>query len=189
MKDDGLEITFNAGSYPSLQQPEKETDGRPQHLDKSEDPTNWPLWRKWSIVTHMAVMYMLANLNHHYRPGCTAHFVVCSRLREVLSAVSCVHLGTGRRRRLIHGRTTIGALRAQYYLLRGLPLLQRHGSYFSYLLPSPPSIIGDLFVPEERGAAMALGITLPLIGPCVAPVRHERPWLAMGHLDHGYCRR
>ncbi|OOF90212.1 hypothetical protein ASPCADRAFT_135365, partial [Aspergillus carbonarius ITEM 5010] len=33
-----------------------------------------------------------------------------------------------------------------------------------------PSITGDLFVREERGAAMALAITLPLMGPCVAPI-------------------
>ncbi|RAL03703.1 MFS transporter [Aspergillus ibericus CBS 121593] len=33
-----------------------------------------------------------------------------------------------------------------------------------------PSIIGDLFIREERGAAMALAITLPLIGPCAAPI-------------------
>ena len=33
-----------------------------------------------------------------------------------------------------------------------------------------PSIVADLFEKEERGTAMALAITVPLIGPVVAPI-------------------
>lgn len=33
-----------------------------------------------------------------------------------------------------------------------------------------PSIIGDLFLPDNRGKAMATAIALPLIGPFVAPI-------------------
>lgn len=38
------------------------------------------------------------------------------------------------------------------------------------VLTLSPSIIGDLFLREERGRAMAVAISVPLIGPCVAPI-------------------
>lgn len=38
------------------------------------------------------------------------------------------------------------------------------------VLTLSPSIIGDLFCREERGRAMAVAISVPLIGPCVAPI-------------------
>lgn len=33
-----------------------------------------------------------------------------------------------------------------------------------------PSIVGDLFRKEDRGAAMAMAIAFPLLGPLAAPI-------------------
>ena len=33
-----------------------------------------------------------------------------------------------------------------------------------------PSIIGDMFIPEQRGRAIAISIAIPLLGPFVAPI-------------------
>lgn len=38
------------------------------------------------------------------------------------------------------------------------------------ILTLAPSIIGDIFIPEQRGAAMALAQFLPLVAPVVAPI-------------------
>ncbi|PWY66358.1 MFS general substrate transporter [Aspergillus sclerotioniger CBS 115572] len=155
------------------------------------DPTRWPLWRKWSIVVCIALMYMLANFGTIIIvpgvPRILSDFHVSrDHLYEPL-IVSIWELGEG------VGSFLVGPLSEQY----GRSVVY-HGGNVLFILCSvaaalsvnigmlvafrfinglaittitlAPSITGDLFVREERGAAMALAITLPLIGPCAAPI-------------------
>ncbi|KAE8319489.1 major facilitator superfamily domain-containing protein [Aspergillus transmontanensis] len=192
MKDDDLEITAcDAGSNSSAHGPKQANDyGRSQSLEKLGDPTSWPRWRKWSIVICVAVMYMLANFGTIIIvpavPVILSHFHVSGYLYQPL-IVSIWELGEG------VGSFLVGPLSEQY----GRNIVY-HGGNILFILCSvaaalsqnismlvafrfingmavtsltlAPSIIGDLFVQEERGTAMAVAIALPLIGPCVAPI-------------------
>ncbi|GKZ33274.1 hypothetical protein AbraIFM66950_003114 [Aspergillus brasiliensis] len=157
------------------------------------DPIHWPLWRKWSIVVCIALMYMLANFGTIIIvpgvPRILSDFHTSpsqDQLYEPL-IVSIWELGEG------VGSFLVGPLSEKY----GRSIVY-HGGNVLFILCSvaaalsvnlgmlvafrfinglaittitlAPSITGDLFVREERGAAMALAITLPLLGPCAAPI-------------------
>lgn len=192
MKDDDLEITTcDAGSNSSAHRPEQANEyGRSQSLEKPGDPTSWPCWRKWSIVICVAVMYMLANFGTIIIvpavPVILSHFHVSGNLYQPL-IVSIWELGEG------VGSFLVGPLSEQYgrnvvyhggnilfilcsvaaALSQNIPMLVVfrfiNGTAITSLTLAP-SIIGDLFIQEERGTAMAVAIALPLIGPCVAPI-------------------
>ncbi|KAE8360271.1 major facilitator superfamily domain-containing protein [Aspergillus caelatus] len=187
MKGDDLEITTCDAAH----RPEQENNhGRSQCLEKPGDPTTWPRWRKWSIVICVALMYMLANFGTIIIvpavPTILSHFHVSGNIYQPL-IVSIWELGEG------VGSFVVGPLSEQY----GRNIVY-HGGNLLFILCSiaaalsqnismlvafrfmtgmavtsltlAPSIIGDLFVQEERGTAMAVAIALPLIGPCVAPI-------------------
>ncbi|KAB8217697.1 major facilitator superfamily domain-containing protein [Aspergillus novoparasiticus] len=177
MKDDDLEITAcDAGSNSSTHGPKQANDyGRSQSLGKLGDPTSWPRWRKWSIVICIAVMYMLANFGTIIIvpavPVILSHFHVSGYLYQPL-IVSIWELGEG------VGSFLVGPLSEQY----GRNIVY-HGGNILFILCSvaaalsqnismlvafrfvngmevtsltlAPSIIGDLFVQDERGTAMA----------------------------------
>ncbi|KAB8264379.1 major facilitator superfamily domain-containing protein [Aspergillus pseudonomiae] len=192
MKDVDLEITTcDAGNDSSPHRPKQENnDDCSQCLKKPEDPTNWPRWRKWSIVSCVAVMYMLANFGTIIIvpavPIILSHFQVSGNLYQPL-IVSIWELGEG------VGSFVVGPLSELYgrnvvyhggnilFILCSVAAALSHNVSmlvaFRFIngmavtsLTLAPSIIGDLFVQEERGAAMAVAIALPLIGPCVAPI-------------------
>ncbi|KAB8231523.1 major facilitator superfamily domain-containing protein [Aspergillus alliaceus] len=113
MKDDGLEITFNAGKF--------------------YQPLVVSIWELGEGVGS----FMVGPLSEHYGRniiyyGGNLLFILCS----VAAALS----------------PNISVLVAFRFF---------NDMAVTSLIFSPP--------PQERGAAMALGITLPLIGPCVAP--------------------
>lgn len=58
---DSETITLDAenSSIPQLLVKEKDEEVVPVS-EQWDDPTAWPLWRKWSIVICVALMYMLA---------------------------------------------------------------------------------------------------------------------------------
>lgn len=54
-------ITLDAENSPIPQLLVKEKDKEIIPVSEQwDDPTTWPLWRKWSIVICVALMYMLA---------------------------------------------------------------------------------------------------------------------------------
>ncbi|OGM46052.1 putative bicyclomycin resistance protein [Aspergillus bombycis] len=192
MKDSDLEITTcDAGNDSSPHRPEQENNyDCSQYSEKPEDLTSWPRWRKWSIMGCVAVMYMLANFGTIIIvpavPLILSQFQASGNLYQPL-IVSIWELGEG------VGSFVVGPLSEQY----GRNVIY-HGGNILFILCSvaaalsqsvsmlvafrfingmavtsltlAPSIIGDLFVQEERGAAMAVAIALPLIGPCIAPI-------------------
>ncbi|KAJ6008512.1 bicyclomycin resistance protein [Penicillium herquei] len=171
----------------------KEKDREPESTPISEqlnDPTQWPLWRKWSIVICVALMYMLANFGTIIIvpgiPLILSEFNVSGSLYQPL-IVSIWELGEG------VGSFVVGPLSERYgrkivyHVGNALFILCSVASALSVnvsmlvafrfingmavtVLTLSPNIIGDLFVREERGRAMAVAISVPLIGSCVAPI-------------------
>ncbi|CAG8958213.1 hypothetical protein HYFRA_00000566 [Hymenoscyphus fraxineus] len=158
--------------------------------DDPDNPTQWPLWQKWSIVLLVATMFMLTNIGT---------IIIVPAVPQVLDEfntndglystilVSIWELGEG------FGPFLVGPLSETYgrmpiyhagnllfiicsvasALSTNISMLVAFRFLNGFVITSStlgPSIIGDLFHSENRGKAMALAISLPLIGPFVAPI-------------------
>ncbi|KAJ5113336.1 bicyclomycin resistance protein [Penicillium angulare] len=155
-----------------------------------DDPTAWPLWRKWSIVMCVALMYMLANFGTIIIvpgvPLILSEFNVSGNLYQPL-IVSIWELGEGVGSFLVGPLSERYGRKIVYHVGNVIFILCSVASALSVnismlvafrfingmavtVLTLSPSIIGDLFHREERGTAMAVAISVPLIGPCVAPI-------------------
>ncbi|KAJ5541009.1 bicyclomycin resistance protein [Penicillium frequentans] len=184
-------ITLDAENSPSPQILVKEKDEEIVPIaEQWDDPTAWPLWRKWSIVICVALMYMLANFGTIIIvpgvPLILSEFNVSGSLYQPL-IVSIWELGEGVGSFLVGPLSERYGRKIVYHIGNAIFILCSVASALSVnvsmlvafrfingmavtVLTLSPSIIGDLFLREERGRAMAVAISVPLIGPCVAPI-------------------
>ncbi|ATZ54111.1 hypothetical protein BCIN_10g01310 [Botrytis cinerea B05.10] len=158
--------------------------------NEPEHPLNWPLWRKWSIVSCTALMFMLVNLGTitivPAVPKVMEEFHVTNELYSTL-LVSIWELGE------VFGPFLVGPLSELYgrmpvyhtgnilfiLCLTGGALSTNMSMLIAFrflcgLVVSSvtlgPSIVGDLFRKEDRGTAMSVAIAFPLLGPFAGPV-------------------
>ncbi|EED20069.1 bicyclomycin resistance protein, putative [Talaromyces stipitatus ATCC 10500] len=177
----------NFTPQPLVKEKDEEIVPLPEQWD---DPTAWPLWRKWSIVICVALMYMLANFGTIIIvpgvPLILSEFNESGKLYQPL-IVSIWELGEGVGSFLVGPLSERYGRKIIYHIGNAIFILCSVASALSVnvsmlvafrfingmavtVLTLSPSIIGDLFVREERGTAMAVAISVPLIGPCVAPI-------------------
>ncbi|KAJ5792559.1 bicyclomycin resistance protein [Penicillium pulvis] len=190
LKDpEAITLAAETGSTPHLLVKEKDEEIVPIS-EQWDDPTTWPLWRKWSIVICVALMYMLANFGTIIIvpgvPLILSEFNVSGSLYQPL-IVSIWELGEGVGSFLVGPLSERYGRKIVYHIGNVIFILCSVASALSVnvsmlvafrfingmavtVLALSPSIIGDLFVREERGRAMAVAISVPLIGPCVAPI-------------------
>ncbi|KAF7901700.1 uncharacterized protein EAF01_006999 [Botrytis porri] len=169
-----------------------EVDENVVDLDENEPehPLNWHLWRKWSIVSCTALMFMLVNLGTitivPAVPRVMEEFRVTNELYSTL-LVSIWELGE------VFGPFLVGPLSEiygqipVYHVGNILFILCSAGGALSTNMSMliafrfisglvvcsvtlGPSIVGDLFRKEDRGTAMSVAITFPLLGPFAGPV-------------------
>ncbi|KAJ5731889.1 bicyclomycin resistance protein [Penicillium malachiteum] len=184
-------ITLDAknSSTPQLLIKEKDEEIVPIS-EQWDDPTAWSPWRKWSIVICVALMYMLANFGTIIIvpgvPLILSEFNVSGNLYQPF-IVSIWELGEGVGSFLVGPLSERYGRKIVYHVGNAIFILCSVASALSVnvsmlvafrfingmavtVLTLSPSIIGDLFLREERGRAMAVAISVPLIGPCVAPI-------------------
>ncbi|APA10314.1 hypothetical protein sscle_06g050840 [Sclerotinia sclerotiorum 1980 UF-70] len=155
-----------------------------------EHPLNWPLWRKWSIVSCTALMFMLCNLGTitivPAVPRVMEEFHVTNKLYSTL-LVSIWELGEAVGPFLVgplsefYGRMPVyhagnilfilcltgGALSTNMSMLIAFRFLC---GFVVCSVTLGPSIVGDLFRKEDRGTAMSVAIAFPLLGPFAGPI-------------------
>ncbi|CAG8979355.1 hypothetical protein HYALB_00002481 [Hymenoscyphus albidus] len=187
--------------------------------DDPDNPMQWPLWRKWSIVLLIATIFMLTYViiilgrwstdgqgkyiqKLPFTDMWTSNFgtiIIVPAVPQVLVEfntndglysiilVSIWELGEG------FGPFLVGPLSEKYgripiyhagnllfiicsvasALSRNISMLVSLRFLNGFVITSStpgPSIIGDLFHSENRGKAIALAVSLPLIGSFVAPM-------------------
>lgn len=175
-----------------------------------------PLWRKWSIVALVTTMFMLANFGTitiaPVVPQLLAEFGVNDNSLYSTLLVSVWELGEGvgpfqvgpllerhGRMPIYHGGnilfvvcSTATALNINISMLIVFRFLN---DFVVTSLTLGPSIVGDLFRKEDRGAAMAMALAFPLLGPFAAPIVGSNTGEALGwrwnnldSSDNGWCR-
>ncbi|TEY46284.1 hypothetical protein BOTCAL_0317g00040 [Botryotinia calthae] len=169
-----------------------ESDENVIDLDENgpEHPLKWSLWRKWSIVSCTALMFMLVNLGTitivPAVPRVMDEFHVTNELYSTL-LVSIWELGE------VFGPFLVGPLSEVYgrmpvyhagnilfilcliggALSTNMSMLIAFRFLCGLVVSSVtlgPSIVGDLFRKEDRGTAMSVAIAFPLLGPFAGPV-------------------
>ncbi|KAG8526995.1 uncharacterized protein KY384_008424 [Bacidia gigantensis] len=145
--------------------------------DDPLDPQNWPARKKCNLATLMCAPAA---------PVILEEFSSANRLYEVLQ-VSIWELGEAFGPLLIaplsemYGRAPI--YHAANVLFCIFSVASALSSSLSMLITFRffngiavasvvlnPSIVGDIFITEERGGAMSILTVLPLLGPCIGPV-------------------
>ncbi|THV54242.1 hypothetical protein BGAL_0031g00160 [Botrytis galanthina] len=158
--------------------------------NEPEHPLNWPLWRKWSIVSCTALMFMLVNLGTitivPAVPRVMEEFHVTNELYSTL-LVSIWELGEVFGPFLVGPLSEIYGRMPVYHVGNILFILCLTGGALSTNMSMliafrflcglvvcsvtlGPSIVGDLFRKEDRGTAMSVAIAFPLLGPFAGPV-------------------
>ncbi|KAF7879457.1 hypothetical protein EAF04_000653 [Stromatinia cepivora] len=152
----------------------------------SEDPLNWPLWRKWSIVSCTALINLGTITIVPAVPRVMEEFHFTNQLYSTL-LVSIWELGEVfgpfligplseiyGRMPVYHGGNILfilcptgGALSTNMSMLIGFRFLT---GFVVASVTLGPSIVGDLFRKEDRGTAMSVAIAFPLLGPFAGPV-------------------
>ena len=158
--------------------------------DDPSNPLNWPTWYKWmtvvlvslmtfvntlgSVITAPGVPLILAEF-HSTNPQYTTLLVSIYEMGETFGPLLIAPMAE------LYGRLPVWhisnilfvafcvgcALSSNLSMLIAFRFLSGCASAPTVI---GPSIIGDIFVPEQRGKAMSLNIIGPLIGPVAGPV-------------------